>query len=542
MRCALVLLALVLCAAITFGDAPETADEAVLRKEGIALTDDGLLNFFRSRTSSDADRVRIAGLIKQLDDDDFDTREKAEKALVTLGRKTLPALQKAAESPEQEVRHRAERCVKILGPDVSVETQRVVLRELARRRPKASAEVLFAYLVDAPEQMQGEITTALAGLAANDAAAAKLLAAGVKDAHPLRRRAAGTALVRTDRAAVRQLLQDGESGVRFHAGEILLRAGDPSGVSTLLALLEDGPEPLAADVDELFQSLSGTGPAMDRYDLSRKDGRRACRERWEGWWSLNREKFDIAAWAKGPGLLGRTIICESADPDGTSRVWECAANGKTRWKIPMRNPVDVQSLPEGRVLVADCIHEGQVVEFDRLGRVLWSFRVASPVSVQRLANGNTFIATQTNLMEVSRAGRVIHSHRLSKDIHWGRALPDGNYVYLHSKGFMAVVTPAGKQVKYMGLQDVTSWGSFEVLPDGRLLVCQHDGNRVVEMDWDGKIQWDVAIGSPNRAVRIPGGNTLISNGNQHRVVEVDREGKTVWSTKTDGRPFGLVRR
>ena len=309
-----------------------------------------------------------------------------------------------------------------------------------------------------------------------------------------------------------------------------------------LALLEEGPEELAADADELFQSLSGASPAADRFDLSRKEGRRSCRERWEGWWKLNREKLDLTAWSKGPSLLGRTIICESADPEGQSRVWECAANGKTRWKIPMRNPVDVQSLPEGRVLVADCIHEGQVVEFDRQGRVLWSFRVASPVSVQRLPNGNTFIATQTNLMEVTRAGRVVHSHRLMKDIHWGRVLPDGNYVYLHSKGFMAMLSPAGKQLKYMGLSDVTSWGSFEILPDGRLLVCQYDANRVVEMDWDGKVQWDVDVRSPNCAIRVPGGNTLISSGADHRVIEVDREGKTVWSTKTEGRPFAVVRR
>ena len=122
------------------------------------------------------------------------------------------------------------------------------------------------------------------------------------------------------------------------------------------------------DADELFRACRGSPPA-DRFDLRRKDGRRACRERWEGWWKLNREKLDLSAWSKGPGLLGRTIICESADPEGQSRVWECAANGKTRWKIPMRNPIDVQMLPEGRVLVADCIQEGQVVELERRGRV-----------------------------------------------------------------------------------------------------------------------------------------------------------------------------
>jgi hypothetical protein len=546
MRAAIVLL--LVSAGLVLGDPPKAkeADEELLRKEKIDVSDANLLDFFRKRTISEADRTQIAALIKKLDDDDFETREKAEKALLTLGRKALASLEKAAESPEQEVRLRAERCVKQIGADVSVEAQRAALRIVAARCPAGVTEVLLAYLIDAPEPMQGEVIAALGAVAARDEAASKTIAAAAGDAQPLRRKAVATILLRTgrdaDRAMVRKQLGDEDPGVRFHVAEALLRVGDAAAVPTLIALVEDGSETVAADADEMLQSVASAGPGADRFDLSRKDGRRACRERWEGWWQLNRNKVDLSAWAKGPGLLGRTIICELADPDGQSRVWECAANGKTRWKIPMRNPVDVQSLPEGRVLVADCIHEGQVVEFDRHSRVLWSFRVASPVSVQRLPSGNTFIATQTNLMEVTRAGRVVHSHRLMKDIHWGRVLPDGNYVYLHSKGFMAILSPAGKQLKYMGLSDVTTWGSFEILPDGRLLVCQHDGNRVVEMDWDGKVQWDVDVRSPNCAVRIPGGKTLISSGRDHRVIEVDREGKTVWSTRTEGRPFAVVRR
>jgi WD40 repeat protein len=58
---------------------------------------------------------RIPQLIAELDDGDFQVRERASEALEQLGRAAHPALRKALESPSAEVRRRAERLLEKKG-------------------------------------------------------------------------------------------------------------------------------------------------------------------------------------------------------------------------------------------------------------------------------------------------------------------------------------------------------------------------------------------------------------------------------------------
>src|SRR5262249_11077241 len=56
------------------------------------------------------DRERLARLVKELDGDDFETRQKAETELEKLGELASPTLRKALEgNPSLEMRRRAER-------------------------------------------------------------------------------------------------------------------------------------------------------------------------------------------------------------------------------------------------------------------------------------------------------------------------------------------------------------------------------------------------------------------------------------------------
>ena len=66
-------------------------------------------------------------------------------------------------------------------------------------------------------------------------------------------------------------------------------------------------------------------------------------------------------------------------------------------------------------------------------------------------------------------------------------------------------------------------------------------NKVIELDRNGKVHWQVTVRTPSSASRLPNGNVLVSAMDQRRVVEFNRAGKEVWTRKTDGRPF-LVRR
>jgi hypothetical protein len=543
-------LAVAFAFAAALGAKEAEEDIKLLRNAGCASDDRALLDIFRQRTLSDADRTRIVGLVRQLDDDDFEVRESAQKQLTELGKKALPALHRAAESPSQEVRNRAQRCLNATGKDVPVEALRAAVRLLGSRRPADTIPVLFEYLPEADdEQLQHDILQTLTEMSAKGGAELKALAERLRDPHPQRRRVAVLCLGRSpkaeDRALVRKLLDDADVTVRWQAAEALLGGADGSGVPTMLALLEEAPIDLAISVEEVLQSLAGPTATNESLDLANKEARKKCRAFWEAWWKANQEKIDLARWSAGPRLVGLTVICETADPEGVSRVWECGRNGKPRWKIPVRNPICVEVLSQGRVLVADCVNEGQVVEYDRQGRVLWSHRVPSPVSCQRLPNGNTLIATQTKILEVSRAGREQEIIRSGKHLHWAHALPSGNVAYLHSDGFLTVIRKGLEKptfIRSLHVGDARTWGSFQALAEDRFLVCLYSANKVVELDGDGKVQWDLEVSTPTCAIRLPNGNTLVSVGKEHRVVEFNNDGKQVWEQETQGRPYGIVRR
>ncbi len=72
-----------------------------------------------------------------------------------------------------------------------------------------------------------------------------------------------------------------------------------------------------------------------------------------------------------------------------------------------------------------------------------------------------------------------------------------------------------------------------LLPGERVLVAEHDADRVTERTRKNEIVWEKQITGPLMAQRLPNGNTVI--GTRTQVVEVDKTGKTVWThTPKDG--------
>jgi hypothetical protein len=68
----------------------------------------------------------------------------------------------------------------------------------------------------------------------------------------------------------------------------------------------------------------------------------------------------------------------------------------------------------------------------------------------------------------------------------------------------------------------------ELLPNNRVLVAEHHGNRITERDNKGKIIWQHSLeDAPLVAQRLPDGNTFIATNN--RLLEVTPAGKEVFS-------------
>ena len=215
-----------------------------------------------------------------------------------------------------------------------------------------------------------------------------------------------------------------------------------------------------------------------------------------------------------------------------------------RWQIKeLSGPSDVQLLPGGRVLIAER-NANRVTERDRKGAILWQhLDQQSPVSCQRLPGGNTLIASFGELYEVTPDGKKVHT--LPGSYRHAVRLRNGHIVYVTSDGNVTEMDATWKQIRTVLPEKYAAgagyWASVEQLPNGRLLVALGGQSKVIEMDWTGKVHWEITQPNCVFAARLPNGNTLVSCFENRVLVEVDRTGKEVNSTKLQGRPFTVRR-
>jgi hypothetical protein len=176
------------------------AEARALRAARVKTTGVGLLAYLKKQIPASDRAARAAKLVKDLGDDDFDVREAAEKALVALGTAALPALRAAVKSPDLEVRMRALRCIKDIGPERARTTTGAAVRLLAQRRPAGAVALLLDLLPGADEALAGDIYSVLATLAQPGGKPHPLLVKALAGKDPVRR-AAATAVLGKDGGA-----------------------------------------------------------------------------------------------------------------------------------------------------------------------------------------------------------------------------------------------------------------------------------------------------------------------------------------------------
>lgn len=83
------------------------------------------------------------------------------------------------------------------------------------------------------------------------------------------------------------------------------------------------------------------------------------------------------------------------------------------------------------------------------------------------------------------------------------------------------------------LEDLQGPIDARVLPGGRVLVAEHQGNRVTERDLQGKVLWEKKLSSsPITCQRLANGNTFIATYDS--VMEIARDGRTIYQHRTAG--------
>src|SRR5579883_386261 len=496
---------------------------------------DVLLDAVRKRTPSDEDRAKIRELLDKLASGDFATREAASRELFELGRRSLPQLREAAKSKDVEASRRAKLLIERIEEDPSHHLPVAALRLLGLRKPPSSTVALLAYLPYAEDENRSvEVQSSLAALALHEGRLdADLLNALADRRIPIRATAA-EALINgggiEGRAAVRKLLKDDKPIVRMRVAMALAMAREKDGVPVLIDLLPVLAGEDVGQVEEVLYQLAGdTAPDVS---LGKEAAdKKKCRDAWAAWWKVNADRVDLARLKSHP-MLGFTLIC---DIQG-GRVYEVDRNGKERWSLTgLMGPSDAVVVAGNRVLIAE-YNVSRVSERDLKGNIVWQKQLMDNcIGVQRLANGNTFIATDSYVVEVDRSGKELYTLRNAPMVHAAYRLRNGPVVCLQPGNQCVLMDTTGKVLSsFHSNHGHMQMAGLDVLPNGHILVTQMHQGRVVEFDSTGKSLLEVSAPGARTATGLPNGHILVTSQQNQRVFEIDRTGKVVWEVKASG--------
>ena len=240
-----------------------------------------------------------------------------------------------------------------------------------------------------------------------------------------------------------------------------------------------------------------------------------------------------------------------------------AEDGTVQWKFE-KPASDGWVLPSGNVLLAlyptEGFPGGGVVEVDReTKKIVFQYQGQQKEisTVQPLSKDRFLVAElgpEPRALVIDRKGKILKSTPLqcqTNNFHMQtrmlRVLPNGNYIAPHLLDF-AVKEYDPDTGKVLGTfptddrgREKRDWPFTAIrLKDGNTLIGCTNGNRIIEVDAEGKIVWSVSnedIGEnlfddACGAQRLPNGNTVItsyhSSGERVKLFEVTREKKVVW--------------
>lgn len=251
----------------------------------------------------------------------------------------------------------------------------------------------------------------------------------------------------------------------------------------------------------------------------------------------------------GVGKANRTVIVNE--------------NGEVEWKLDLPAS-DGWVLPNGNVLLAlygtSEFPNGGVIEVDRATKnVLWQYKGQQKEisTVVPLESGTYLVAElgpEPRAIVINRKGEILKSTPLQcqkgnahMQTRMLRLLPNGNYIAPHLLDFAVKEydPETGKVIREFATDDrgreKKDWPFTAIrLENGHTVIGCTNGNRVIEVDGDGKIVWSVdnedlgenLIDDACGVQRLPNGNTVITSyhaqGDRVKLFEVTPDKKVVW--------------
>jgi hypothetical protein len=245
-----------------------------------------------------------------------------------------------------------------------------------------------------------------------------------------------------------------------------------------------------------------------------------------------------------------------AGPDFTGIINEA---GEKEWDAGRKGARDGWVLENGNVLIA---WKEIAKELTPEKKVVFEYKLDAKNkelgTIQRLEDGNTLITelgAEPRLLEVDKSGKIVVEFPLQPETQnahmqtrMARKLPNGNYLVPHLLAFkVKEYTSTGEVVKEfptdmeaLGGREAKNWPFTAIrLENGNTVACLTNGNKVVELDPDGKVVWQVSnedlpgnpIDDACGGQRLPNGNTVITAYHAKKGIklfEVNRDKEIVW--------------
>ena len=238
-------------------------------------------------------------------------------------------------------------------------------------------------------------------------------------------------------------------------------------------------------------------------------------------------------------------------------------NGNIEWKYD-KPASDGWVLANGNVLLAlypsPGFPKGGVVEVDRAtNKAVFEYQGQQKEisTVLQLAEDRFLVAElgdEPRAIVIDRSGKILetmpfqcqkeNAHMQTRML---RVLPNGNYIAPHLLDFAVkeYEPDTGKVVRSFPTDDrgreKRDWPFTAIrLKDGHTLIGCTNGNRIIEVDAEGKIVWSVTNEDIGENLfddacgvqRLPNGNTVVTSyhakGRNVKLFEVTRDKKVVW--------------
>ncbi len=145
---------------------------------------------------------------------------------------------------------------------------------------------------------------------------------------------------------------------------------------------------------------------------------------------------------------------------------------------------------------------------------------------------------------MDKKGNEVSSISRNSDVMKALKLRNGDIALVTNQGRYVRLDSKGKELKGFALNGwVQMFGSFDVLPSGRVLVPLAQNGRVVEYSPTGKVIWSLeGVQWPTSALRLPNGDTLVACQNANQVLVFNRKKKLVWHYNAGGQVYQARRR